>query len=153
MPCQGGKWFAARQAQGIIMYESRRGSREERGRAQVSIKIGVAADRRSAEIVFDNTAMRLDASQIDELVAALAGVRSNLEPAVPEQFPQDMPTHRHESNRYFFGLDPVAQMPVLAFRSPAFGWLSFLLSFEEAQKIGAQMQAAQDRQPDTSRPN
>jgi hypothetical protein len=56
-------------------------------------------------------------------------------PEVPLEFPAGQPTHRHESSNYFFGIDPFSGAPLLSFRSPGFGWLTFGIDEAELQRM------------------
>jgi hypothetical protein len=87
----------------------------------------------------------LDAGQLDKVMAGLADIRQKMTPEVPQQFPQGQPTHKHESTKYQFGLDPFSGAPVLSFRSPAFGWLTFHLVQDELEKMVSLLKEARGR--------
>jgi hypothetical protein len=110
----------------------------------MNLDIQLLPDEETARITIGSASVQMKADQLDVFIASLAGVRSQMSPAVPEMFPQGKPTHRHDATNYFFGIDAVTVTPVLSVRSPAFGWLSFAFSFEEADKLGGLMQAAKD---------
>jgi hypothetical protein len=110
----------------------------------MNLNVQLLPDEETAQIKLGNIPFQMKAYQIDAFIAGLADIRSKMKPAVPEKFPQGKPTHRHDATNYFFGIDAVTVMPVLSIRSPAFGWLSFAFSFEEAENLGGQMQAARN---------
>lgn len=99
-------------------------------------------DGETAELALGNTAFQMKSEQLEELIAALADLRSRMTPEVPLEFPHGVPTHFSESTAYHFAYDAASMLPVLAFRSPAFGWLSFELSRDDAAQLASDMQSA-----------
>jgi hypothetical protein len=89
-----------------------------------------------------NETAQLNADQVDSLMAGLADIRQQMMPEVPDHFPQGKPTHRHAATKFSFGIDAISGQPLLSFRSPGFGWMSFVLPFAEAEKLGVLLQAA-----------
>lgn len=110
----------------------------------MTISVDALPDGKTVQISIGNAVLRMNAGQIDAFIGLLAGARAQIVPAVPEDFPQGKPTHRHDSTKWVFGIDAATASPFLTLRSPAFGWLSFVMPFDEAERLGTQMQAAKN---------
>jgi hypothetical protein len=81
------------------------------------------------------TMLPLDAKGIEDAIGAFATARSHMMPAVPPDFPADHSVHRHTNPHYYVAWDFLGGMPSISFRSPAFGWLSFLVPAEQIEGL------------------
>ena len=59
----------------------------------------------------------LDADRVDKTIAALAFVRSQMLPEVPEEFPDGQPTHRHD-NPHAVCVRPFPRRTAIATQTP-----------------------------------
>jgi hypothetical protein len=120
---------------------------------QMIFGLDLRQDQMMAKLTLGPASAELSSNQVDQFIAALAGIRSQMMPPVPEDFPQ--PTHQHSSTKFVLGISAVTGELLLSFRSPAFGWLSFGLSFEAAEMLANQMLASKDHPlaADMSKPN
>jgi hypothetical protein len=89
--------------------------------------------------------VEMTVEQVELMIAALADIRSKMNPPVPENCPQGKPTHKHDATKYFLGIDAITLQPSLFFRSPGFGWLSFSLPYAEADKLGRHLLTAKEQ--------
>ncbi len=87
----------------------------------------------------------MSADQLDTLIAGLAGIRSKMTPAIPQHFPMGKPTHHHDASKYFLAIEPFSGTPLLSFRSPGLGWLTFSLPEADLEKILRLIQESKGR--------
>ncbi|HVI87283.1 MAG TPA: hypothetical protein VM659_03220 [Dongiaceae bacterium] len=81
------------------------------------------------------TMLSLSAKEVEDAIGALAEARSKMVPPVPKDFPADQSAHRHQATNYYVAWDFLGEMPSISFRSPAFGWLKFLIPAEQIPEM------------------
>jgi hypothetical protein len=77
------------------------------------------------------TMMPLSAKDIEDSIGVLAEARSQMSPPVPQEFSDDLAAQRHQASKYYVAWDFLGEMPSISFRSPAFGWLKFLIPADQ----------------------
>ena len=87
--------------------------------------------------------VNLNATQLDEIIAGLARIRSEMTPAVPDRFPAGSPTHRQMNPHYFVAFEPMEGMASLSFRNAGLGWLTYVIPATEAERIRTALGQAQ----------
>jgi hypothetical protein len=100
---------------------------------KMPVTVKVSADKTQATV--RATMLPLDGKGIEDAIGALATARSQMTPSVPQDYPADHSVHRHQGTQYYVAWDFLAGMPSISFRSPAFGWLSFLIPADQIQGL------------------
>jgi hypothetical protein len=100
---------------------------------KMPVTVKVSADKTQATV--RATMLPLDGKGIEDAIGALATARSQMVPPVPPDYPADHSVHRHQGTHYYVAWDFLAGMPSISFRSPAFGWLSFLIPDDQIQGL------------------
>lgn len=111
---------------------------EHKGPLQVTL----SDDKSEAKV--RATMLPLTAKGIEDAIGALAVARSQMQPPVPSDLPADYTTHRHQATHYNIAWDFLTEMPSLSFRSPAFGWLTFLIPNDQVQALCQALTNARD---------
>ena len=75
----------------------------------------------------------MNASQFDNVMAAMIELRAQMEPPVPTTFPIDKPSHGIQGTHYHFGFDPASQQIKLSIRNSGLGWMSFAFDADKFQ--------------------
>ena len=91
------------------------------------------------------TMLPLNAKGVEDAIGALAEARSRMQPAIPQDLPADYTTHRHQASHYDVAWDFLAETPSLSFRSPAFGWLTFLIPNDQIDTLCQALKSARDK--------
>ena len=100
---------------------------------KIPVTVQVNADKTQATV--RATMVPLDSKAVEDAIGALATARSQMLPAIPATYPADQSVHRHQGTNYYVAWDFLAGMPSISFRSPAFGWLSFLIPADQIQGL------------------
>ncbi|HVJ32190.1 MAG TPA: hypothetical protein VND94_03670 [Terriglobia bacterium] len=106
------------------------------------VRVTVSDDKKLAKV--RATMEPLSAKGVEDAIGALATARSQMQPPVPTELPADYSTHRHQASHYNIAWDFLAETPSLSFRSPAFGWLTFLIPNDQVQALCDALTAAKD---------
>lgn len=91
------------------------------------------------------TMVPLSAKEIEDAIGALATARSQMEPPIPMDLPSDHAVSRHQGASCFIAWDFLSGMPSISFRSPAFGWLKFMIPSEQVDTICQALVEAKQR--------
>lgn len=100
---------------------------------KMPVTVKISADKTQATV--RATMLPLNDKEVENAIGALATARSQMLPPVPFERPADQSVHRHQSSQYYVAWDFLAGMPSISFRSPAFGWLSFLIPADQIQSL------------------
>jgi len=90
----------------------------------------ILSDRKTLAKV-KTTMLPLSAKEVEDAIGALATARSQMVPAVPKDYADDHAALRHQASSYYVAWDFLGDMPSISFRSPAFGWLKFLIPADQ----------------------
>ncbi|MFO1058500.1 MAG: hypothetical protein U1E53_16225 [Dongiaceae bacterium] len=113
------------------------------------LRLGVAGDGRSLDLGWCEPAaagLRLDAAAVDRLIARLVALRAAMDPPVRRAI------DRHEAptpvaDRWGVGKDALSGDPVLTFRHPGLGWLSFGITRQAARRAAAMLVRVSEAPP------
>ena len=121
--------------------------------AQEKFKASVSDDKVHAELRFASTKFSLTADQLDNLIAKLSRVRSEMDPSVPLDLPIGISIDPIRDPAWY--APPAESTPgsaVLVLRHPGFGWIAFGMpkqtAFEMGYYLAAQSHQMKDRRPD-----
>ena len=116
---------------------------------EARLLLGLACDGRSLEIVWREpgaAGLRLDAAAVDRLIARLVALRAAMDPPVRRA------VGRHEApapvaDRWGVGKDALSGDPVLTFRHPGLGWLSFGITRQAARRAAEMLVRVSEAPP------
>jgi hypothetical protein len=121
--------------------------------AQEKFRASVSDDKIHAEFRFASTKFSLTADQLDNLIAKLSRVRSEMDPSVPLDLPIGISIDPIRDPAWY--APPAESTPgsaVLVLRHPGFGWIAFGMpkqtAFEMGYYLAAQSHQMKDRRPD-----
>ena len=108
---------------------------------QFSYDVTLRDDRESVAIRFP-TEIDVSAVELDELIAGLARVRSQMRPAYPNDAPPIDNRHLVNDPRWHGTWSTDKQTVELQIQHPGFGWLPYTLPRQEAAKLGSFLETA-----------
>jgi hypothetical protein len=121
--------------------------------AQEKFKASVSDDKILAEFRFASNKFSLTANELDNLIAKLSRVRSEMDPSVPLEPPIRNSIEAIRDPAWY--APPAESTPgsaVLILRHPGFGWIAFGMpkqtAFEMGYYLAAQSHQIKDRRPD-----
>jgi hypothetical protein len=121
--------------------------------AQEKFAASVSDDKIHAEFRFASTRFSLTADQLDNLIAKLSRVRSEMDPSVPLDLPIGISIDPIRDPAWY--APPAESTPgsaVLVLRHPGLGWIAFGMpkqsAFEMGYYLAAQSHQMKDKRPD-----
>lgn len=110
-----------------------------------SVKLNPIDEGRALEIEFaQGDGLRrivLPTSAVDGLIAALAQVREQMQPPIGTDIPLGRPVPAVADPRWYTETDRMLGGSAFMFRHPAFGWITVILTPDDAEKLAPLLQA------------
>lgn len=103
--------------------------------ANRNIQLTASPDSQTVAINVPETALVLNATDVDNLIAALAVVRSNLQPGFPDQPGNNREYQATIEPRYWVMPNQVLGGTSVGFRHPGLGWIWFCISNVETSHL------------------
>jgi hypothetical protein len=118
------------------------------------LRLGVAEDGRALELGLGEAGeatVRLEAAAVDRLIQRLVALRAAMDPPVRQA------VGRHEAqapvaDRWGVGKDALSGDPVLTFRHPGLGWLSFGITRRAARRAAEMLIEVSEAPPPAAGP-
>jgi len=106
------------------------------------LTIQLTDDKTEAKI--RTTMLPMSAKDVEDAIGVLAMARAQMQPPIPTEYPQDHAAHRHQGTHYYVAWDFLAGTPSISFRSPAFGWLKFMIPTDQVPAMCAALLEAKE---------
>jgi hypothetical protein len=98
-------------------------------------------DLRTARLTFSEVpaiAVKFDVDRIEEALRHLGAFRSSMQPSIPDDWSAAATsTSAIDEPQMVVEMDPAIGSPVLRVRDPRFGWLHYVLTPQQARRLGS----------------